>query len=68
MIIAFSRQVLDMKRLQAVLDAEYRPYREELCRAGLSEEMLRYMDPDDRVAVLEGAHLDPYNYIYLACG
>ena len=28
---------------------------------------LRQMDPDDRVAVLEQAELDPYNYIYLAC-
>ena len=68
MIIAFSKQTLDMNRLQAVLDAEYRPYREELRHAGLSEEELRHMDPDDRVAALEGAHLDPYNYIYLACG
>ena len=35
--------------------------------AGLNEEELRGMDPDDRVAVLESARLDPYNYIYLAC-
>ena len=57
----------DMKRLEAVLDAEYKPYREQLRHAGLSEEKLRNMDPDDRVAALEDAHLDPYNYIYLAC-
>ena len=35
--------------------------------AGLNEEKLRQMDPDDRVAALEGAGLDPYDYIYLAC-
>jgi len=67
MIIVFSRQVAERKRLEAVLDAEYRPYREELIHAGLSEEELRHMDPDDRVAVLEQAKLDPYDYIYLAC-
>jgi hypothetical protein len=50
------------------LDAEYEPVREELRLAGLDEEVLRQMDPDDRVAVLEQAHLDPYDYIYLACG
>ena len=50
------------------LDAEYEPYREELIQAGLSEEQLRRMDPDDRVAALEEARLDPYDYIYLACG
>ena len=50
------------------LDAEYEPYREELALAGLSEEQLREMDPDDRVAALEQAKLDPYDYIYLACG
>lgn len=38
-----------------------------LRRAGLQEETLRRMDPDDRVAALEGAGLDPYDYIYLAC-
>ena len=48
-------------------DAEYEPYREALFAAGLSERELRNMDPDDRVAVLEEAHLDPYDYIYLAC-
>ncbi len=52
---------------QEALDAEYEPYRESLADAGLNEEDLRQMDPDDRVAVLESAHLDPYDYIYLAC-
>lgn len=51
---------------QAV-DAEYEPFRDALSAAGLSEEALRKMDPDDRVAALEAAHLDPYDYIYLAC-
>lgn len=49
------------------LDAEYEPCRDELALAGLDEEMLRQMDPDDRVLVLEQAKLDPYDYIYLAC-
>lgn len=40
---------------------------EALRRAGLDEESLRRMDPDDRVAALERAKLDPYDYIYLAC-
>ena len=38
-----------------------------LHQAGLREETLRKMDPDDRVAALEGAGLDHYDYIYLAC-
>lgn len=49
------------------LDAEYAPARRELRLAGLSETELRSMDPDDRVAVLEQARLDPYDYIFLAC-
>ena len=49
------------------MDAEYEPYQEELRLAGLDEEGLRKMDPDDRVAALEQAKLDPYDYIYLAC-
>lgn len=51
----------------SVLDAPFEPYREELFQAGLSEADLRQMDPDDRVAALEQARLDPYDYIYLAC-
>lgn len=49
------------------MDAEYESYQEELRLAGLDEEGLRSMDPDARVAALEQAHLDPYDYIYLAC-
>lgn len=48
-------------------DAEYEPMRKELERAGLDEETLRRMEPDDRVAALEQARLDPYDFIYLAC-
>jgi hypothetical protein len=35
--------------------------------AGLDENTLRRMDRDERVAALEQANLDPYDYIYLAC-
>lgn len=52
---------------ERILDAEYEPLREELSIAGLNEAELRQMDPDDRVAALEQARLDPYDYIYLAC-
>ena len=52
---------------ELVQDAEYEPYQDELSLAGLSEEILRSMDPDARVAALEQAKLDPYDYIYLAC-
>ena len=49
------------------VDAEYAVVRHALKRAGLNEEELREMDPDDRVVILEQAKLDPYDYIYLAC-
>ena len=49
------------------LDAEYEPFRAQLHRAGLSEKQLRHMSADERVAALEEARLDPYDYIYLAC-
>lgn len=54
-------------RFNAQLEAEYAPLRRKLRNAGLDEAMLRRMDPDDRVALLEQAKLDPYDYIYLAC-
>lgn len=50
-----------------VPDPAYAPLREELASAGLDEDALRKMDPDDRVAALEQASLDPYDFIYLAC-
>lgn len=48
-------------------DPAYQLLREELASAGLDEDALRKMDPDDRVAALEQASLDPYDFIYLAC-
>lgn len=70
MIIDYLKELMGRnpaRPAQGALDAEYEPFREELSTAGLSEEQLRQMDPDDRVAALEQAHLDPYDYIYLAC-
>lgn len=52
------------KRAMAV-DAAFETL-DGLARAGLDEKTLRRMDPDERVAALEGAGLDPYDYIYLA--
>ena len=70
MMIDFFRDWMNRQPLNEAdraVDAEYEPCREELTLAGLSEEELRNMDPDDRVAALEQAQLDPYDYIYLAC-
>ena len=57
-----------LAELDRPLDAEYEPVRDALSLAGLDEKKLRKMKPDDRVAALEKAKLDPYDYIYLACG
>lgn len=67
MIVGFLMELFHMNPEKQVLDAEYEPFRDELSQAGLNEEELRKMDPDDRVAVLEQAKLDPYDYIYLGC-
>ena len=67
MVIKFLEDLLHWNEEEEVLDAEYEPFRDQLSLAGLSEEELRKMDPDDRVAVLEQANLDPYDFIYLAC-
>jgi len=67
-MIALWRKLVYGREEERAVDAEYEPYREELYLAGLSEAQLRQMDPDDRVAALEKAELDPYDYIYLACG
>ena len=68
MIIEFVSQTGKPRTVwDRVLDAEYEPLRKELRLAGLSVAQRRQMDPDDRVAVLEQARLDPYDYIYLAC-
>ena len=66
MMLKALRTLLHWNR-EDILDAEYEPFREELSLAGLDEEELQKMDPDDRVAVLEQARLDPHDYIYLAC-
>ena len=67
MIVPFLRRMFPVFSGQDALDAEYEPFRKALAMAGLEEDALRRMDPDDRVAVLEAAQLDPYDYIYLAC-
>lgn len=67
MMRRFFKKHFPAKQDYAVLDAEYEPFQEELRLAGLDEDGLRRMDPDDRVAALEQAKLDPYDYIYLAC-
>ena len=67
MIIRFLEDLLHWNEEEEVLDAKYEPFRDQLSLAGLNEEELRKMDPDDRVAALEQANLDPYDFIYLAC-
>ena len=69
MMIDFFRYVMNRHQPgeDRVMDAEFEICRDELAQAGLSEEQLRQMDPDERVAALEQAQLDPYDYIYLAC-
>lgn len=67
MIKLFLRELFSDLPAKPVMDAVYEPVREELRLAGLDEEGLRRMDPDERVAALEQANLDPYDYIYLAC-
>ena len=67
MIIKLSEDLLHWNGEEEVLDAEYEPFRDQLRLAGLSEEELRKMDPDDRVAALERANLGPYIFLYLAC-
>lgn len=70
MIYGILRQIfspIPLWRADRAMAAEYAQSRAGLSLAGLSEESLRRMDPDDRVAALEQARLDPYDYIYLAC-
>ena len=70
MIMAFLRSFFsgDIRTdLDCPMDAEYEPVRDALSLAGLDERKLRRMKPDERVAALERAKLDPYDYIYLAC-
>lgn len=67
MILSLLKTLFIPKPEEAALDAEYQQLRDQLRLAGLNEETLRNMDPDDRVAILERARLDPYDFIYLAC-
>ena len=67
MILTVIQNLLHGNLLESAMDAEYESCRDLLGRAGLCEQALRNMDPDDRVALLERACLDPYDYIYLAC-
>lgn len=67
MIFTLFKTLFSPRPEEVALDAEYQPFRDQLRLAGLSEQALREMDPDDRVALLEDARLDPYDYIYLAC-
>ena len=67
MIIKFLEDLLHWNEEEEVLDAEYEPFRDQLSLAGLREEELWKMDPDDRVAALEQANLDPFIFLYLAC-
>ena len=67
MMIRFLEVLLHWNEEEEALDAKYEPLRDQLRLAGLSEEKLREMAPDERVAALEQANLDPYDFIYLAC-
>ena len=70
MILRLFEEPMKRRPMDVILravDAEYEPFRKELIQAGLDETKLRQMDPDDRVATLEQAKLDPFDYIYLAC-
>lgn len=67
MTIKFIHHLIQVKKREALLNAEYKPYRSQLQRAGLSERKLRRMEPNDRVRVLEKAKLNPYDFIFLAC-
>ena len=60
--------VRKQSREERMLERELGPLRRKLSRAGLKEKVLRNMDPDERVAALEGASLDPYEFLYLAWG
>ena len=56
-----------LRRTGPGFESEFAPMRRKLALAGLSESRLRKMTPDERVAALEKANLDPYDYIFLAC-
>lgn len=67
MKIRLLRSVFCGNTPERMLDAQVRPFRKRLRLAGLNEEALRKMDPDERVAVLEQAKLNPFDIsIWLA--
>lgn len=53
MIIRFLVELLHWNKEEEVLDLEYEPFQDQLSLAGLSEEGLRKIDLEDRVATLE---------------
>ena len=53
MMIRFLEVLLHWNEEEEALDAKYEPLRDQLRLAGLSEEKLREMAPDERVAALE---------------
>lgn len=63
----FIHDYIRLKKREALLQAQYKPYRAQLHRVGLSERRLRRMAPDERVRALEQAKLNPYDFIFLAC-
>lgn len=67
MKIRFLRNFFCGNTPERMLDTQVKPFRNQLRRAGLNEDELRKMDPDERVEVLERAKLNPFDYIYLAC-
>ena len=67
MTMEFIHQLVLRRRREALLQAQYKPYRAQLHQVGLSERKLRRMEPDARVQALEKAKLNPYDFIFLAC-
>ena len=67
MIIKFLEDLLHWNEEEEVLDAEYEPFRDQLSLAGLSEEELRKMDPDDRVIFIGRIRAYPAAGTYCAC-
>ncbi len=61
--VLWRRQIC--RHWNGVCERTWEKSRRALRAAGLEEDALRRMDPDDRVAALEAASLDPYDYIYL---
>lgn len=52
-MLGFLKEQPLVDRYAQAIDAEYEPLRDDLSLAGLDENELRNMDPDDQVAALE---------------